>query len=399
MINNIIKNQKMKTIGLIALMILMSSILLGQDFDNLMLKRHIDCSDIAYNSGIYFTKYMEENKIDSAKYLLKYWETKCGVREPIFRAKILLALKQNEFNDSLFSEGTLNYIINYQNRMDMIKYSNYYSYDNYKSYYGFIPPGQEFDTYTQNLAKTLTTKYNSETVEYLMAEFYGENSDTLFSKIQTNTYGQSKLIDDYKKTVERYVNMTEFHIAWFAGIWIPTAELKKIGTHPELGFQIGAKHKKMNYDFTMAIKFLNSPNYYYARRTKSTDSLELTNHFFGGHIGFDIGRDIYSKNGHELQITGGIAFDGFDALKEDKSNDYKSESASSYNLSIGLAYRYYTTNSFYLGLRAKYNFVDYSLNKVVDMTGNLITIQLTAGSLNNVFRNNSLEALKYKLRK
>lgn len=44
------------------------------------------------------------------------------MREPIYRAKILLALKLNEFNDSLLTEGTLNNIFNYQNRMDMIKY-------------------------------------------------------------------------------------------------------------------------------------------------------------------------------------------------------------------------------------------------------------------------------------
>lgn len=102
-----------------------------QDFDNLMTKKQIDCSDISYNSGLYLIKYIGENKIDSAKNLLKYWESKCGMREPIFRAKILLALKSEKFKDSLLTEGSLNNIFNYQNRMDMIKYTNYYSYDNY----------------------------------------------------------------------------------------------------------------------------------------------------------------------------------------------------------------------------------------------------------------------------
>lgn len=389
----------MKTLRLIALMILLSRISFGQDFDNLMSKKQIDCSDIAYNSGLYFIKYVQENNLDSAKYLLEYWETKCGIREPIYRAKILLALKNNEFNDSLFSEGTLNNIFNYQNRMDMIKYANYYSYDNYKSYYGFIPPGQEFDTYTKNLAKTLLKKYTPETIEYLIAEFYGENSDTIFSKIQTADYGQSTLIKEYEKTVETFVNMSEFHLSWITGVWIPTGDLKKLGTHPELGFQMGAKHKKMNYDLTISLKFINSPNDYYAKRKESGSQLELTNHFFGGYIGFDIGRDIYSKNGHELQLAGGIAFDGFDALEEDKDNDLKSASAWSYNFNFGLGYRYYLTNSFYLGLRAKYNVVDYSLNNVVDFTGHPITIQFIVGGVENVFRNNNLKALKYKLRR
>lgn len=389
----------MKKTGLITLMIFITSFLFGQDFDNIMTRKQPDCSDISYNSGLYFIKYMQENKIDSARYLLQYWESKCGMREPIYRAKILLALKQNLYNDSLLTEGVLNNIFNFQNRMDMIKYSNYYSYDNYKPYYGFIPPGQEFDKYTQELSKALIKKYEPNQIEYLLAEFYGENSDTIFSKIQTKTYGQSPLTKEYEKAVDKYVNMAEFHMSWVTGVWIPTGELKKIGIHPELGFQMGAKHKKMNYDLIMAFKFINSPNDYYARRTKSSDSLELTNHFFGGHIGFDIGRDVYSKNGHELQLTGGIAFDGFDALKEDKDNDLESESTWTYNFNFGLGYRYYVTNTFYLGLRAKYNIVDYSLNNVVDFTGNPITIQFIIGGVNNVFRNNNLKALKYKLRK
>lgn len=389
----------MKTIGLVVLMILFSRVSFGQDFDPLMQKKQLTCPDIAYSSGMFFVKYMQEDKIDSAKYLLKYWETKCGMREPIFRAKILLALQQNEFNDSLFSESTLSNIFNYQNRMDMIKYSNYYLYDNYRSYYGFILPGQEFDTYTQELARTLSAKYHPETIEHLMTEFYSINYDTLFSKIQTGAYGKSALIDEYEQTVEKFVNMSEFHMSYIVGVWIPNGELKKVGVHPELGFQMGVKHKKMNYDVTISLKFVKSPNDYYARRPGAGNALELTNHFFGGYLGFDIGRDILSKNSHELQLTGGVAFDGFDALNEDKDNDLKAASASTYNLNFGLGYRYYVTNSFYLGLRAKYNIVDYSLNNVVDLTGNTITIQFIVGGLSNELRNNNLSALKYKQRK
>jgi len=98
-------------------------------------------------------------------------------------------------------------------------------------------------------------------------------------------------------------------------------------------------------------------------------------------------------------LTGGVAFDGFDALTEDKDNDLKAESTWTYNFNFGLGYRYYVTNKFYLGLRGKYNIVDYALNNVIDFTGNPITIQFTIGGVNNVLRNNNLKALKYKLRK
>lgn len=263
----------------------------GQNFDVLMSKKQLDCSDISYNSSLLFEKYYNANMLDSAKTLLIYWQGKCGLREPLHRARVLLAIKEGNFSDTLLTERILSYVFNYQNRMDMIKFNNYYSYDNYKPYYGFIPVGQEFDKFTKKAFNDLTLKHKPEEIEHLLCEFYSNNYDTIFSKIQTASYNNSILVKEYNKTVETYKKMPEFNLAWITGIWIPTGDLRKLGSHPELGFQIGSKKRKMNYDITMLFKFGNSANKYYARRTESSD-FELTNHFFGGYIGLDIGRDI-----------------------------------------------------------------------------------------------------------
>jgi hypothetical protein len=380
----------------LAISLLLTSLLYGQDFDNIMVNKQVECSDISYNCGLYFVKYLQEEKLDSAQNIIKYWEGKCGEREPIFRAKILLALKDGSYADSLLTEGIMNNIYNYMNRIDMIKYSNYYSYDEYKPYYGFTPPGQEFDKKTQEIAKSLKSRYDSESTEYLFAEFYSGEVDTIFSKLQSGSSEESFLVYEYKKEVDKYLKQGEFHMAWVTGLWIPTGDLKTLGLHPDLGFQMGSKVGKMNYDFTMIFKFLNSPNDYTAYRG---DTPELTDKFFGGYIGFDLGRDLYVRNGHEIQFTGGIALDGFDALDSDDEQDIDSESTWTYNFNFGLGYRYYITNSFYIGLKAKYNIVDYSLNGVTDFKDNPVTIQFTIGTVNNVFRNRNLKALGYKLRK
>lgn len=381
---------------LLVIAILTTNYLFSQDFDKMMTTKQVDCPDISQNSGLYLIHYLQEAKIDSAKSLLSYWEEKCGEREPIFRAKILLALIEGNYSDSLITERTINYIYNYRSRLDIIRSSNYHFYDYNKSYYGFIPPNQEFDRIAQKIAKTLKSKYSEDSMEYLLAELYSEETDTLLYKIQSESYKNSRLRKEYDKEVAKYTKQGEFHMAWITGLWIPTGDLTTLGIHPDLGFQMGAKQGKMNYDFTMMFKFLESKNSYIAYRD---DNPELTKEFFGGYIGIDIGRDIFVKNGHEFQLTGGIAIDGFDALQKDEELDLDSESAWSYNFNLGLGYRYYITNSFYLGLKAKYNIVDYSLNGVTDLTGHPITIQFTIGSVSNIFRNNNLKDLGYKLRK
>ncbi len=370
----------------------------GQNFDNMMSKKQVDCSDIAYNSGLYFIQFVSENKLDSADQILQYWETKCGMREPVHRAKLLLSVKEGRLDESVITQGIFNYLFNYQSRIAMIQYSNYYSYDNYKSYYGYIPPGQEFDQFTRTLAGELKKTCKSGSLEYLLTEFYSDNSDTIFSKLQSEEYRTSSLAMEYRKAVYEYVILPELHMSWITGIWIPTGGMKNLGIHPDLGFQMGSKHRRMNYDVTLTFKFLNSPNDYYARRS-SADSLEKTSHFFGGHIGFDLGYDLYTRKQHEIQVTGGVAFEGFDALTEDKDRSLKSASAGTYNINAGVGYRYYLKDNLYLGIRAKYNFVDYTLNHVVDFTGNPITIQFIVGGLNNVHKKMNLNALHYKLRK
>lgn len=387
----------MKKIILLSV-VLMSISAYAQDFDNLLNKKQYNCEDVSYNSALLFEQYFTENKIDSAKSLLQYWESKCGLREPVMRAKILLSIKENDFNNFSFPENSINYIFNYLNRMDMIKYNNPHIYDNYKAYYGYVPANQEFDIFTKKSFEELMANYQGDEMEYLLCEFYSTNHDTIFSKIQSENYKDSPISKEYNKIVKQYLKEPEFHMALILGAWIPTGELSKLGTHPEIGFQMGVKHRRINYDLIMAFRFLKSANEYYARREPLGEQ-ELTNNFFGGHIGFDLGYDIYAKKGNELQLTGGIAYDGFDALNSDDDSGLKNATASSYNISVGLAYRYYINNETYIGVRAKYNFVDYTLNEVVDFTGYPITVQFTIGNVNSLYRNNNLKSLKYPLRR
>jgi len=338
---------------------------------------------------------MSVYEIDSAKNLLNYWENKCGMREPVFRAKILLALLSGDFNDFEWTETPLNQIFNYQSRMDLIKSAKYYVYDNYKSFYGYVPPGEEFDNFTRKLALELKTYYNSESIEYALAEFYSDDYEAIFSRLQSKTLEDCLLSKKYNEVVNKYKRMPEFQISFLAGIWIPTGDLAKIGVHPELGMQMGWKKKRLNYDFTFALKFVNASQKYYAKRDKKSEEWELTNRFFGGYIGFEVGGDILSKKGHEIQVIGGVGYDGFDVLKENKEDDLKSSSTSSFNVNFGLSYRYYVSSNLFLGLRVKYNIVDYTLNKVIDFTGNPISIHFSIGMISNAVKDSNLKALGY----
>jgi hypothetical protein len=47
----------------------------------------------------------------------------------------------------------------------------------------------------------------------------------------------------------------------------------------------------------------------------------------------------------------------------------------------------------------KYNLVNYTMNDVIDFTGNPVTVQVVFGGLLNGPKNENLKALRYKWRK
>lgn len=371
----------------------------AQTLDEMLsVKPAVECSDIAVNSSAYYVKYMHECKLDSVRVILDYWETKCGVNEPIYRARVLLALQEGKFGDYFFSDAPLWYIFNYDTRLDMIRAGYYYAYDRDRPLYGYIRPGGEFDEFTMWLGGEMMKKYEPGSVEYLVAEFYSEygSSEELFLKLQTDEYSGTALGKEYRSTVRLQLDKGDLHYAFVGGVWVPSGDLAELGVHPEFGFLMGFKQKRMSYDLAMIFKFGKPGKPYMAKRE---GVWEETDEFFGGYIGLEVGYDILQARRHEIQLSGGVAFDGIDVFKEDKKNNLKAVSANSLNLNVGVGYRFYTGRDFYLGLRARYNFVDYSRNGNIKQAGNVVTLGLQVGWLNNPVKKQYLDVLQYRYRK
>ena len=111
----------------------------GQNFDELMEKRQLSCSDVSYNSTKLFEEYYQNNDIDLAKKLLNYWEEKCEVSEPLLRAKILIAIHENRFFEGLLTDNGIIYILKYKDRMKIIEENQQKFYEYYQDYYDFVP--------------------------------------------------------------------------------------------------------------------------------------------------------------------------------------------------------------------------------------------------------------------
>ena len=354
------------------------------DFDSHMTKHQtFKCEDVAMNSSIMFVDYIARSEVDSAKMILSYWESKCTYSEAIFRANTLLAIQEDCYNDSIIRRvDVVSQIINFKARIALEQSDNpAYYFAQQPQLYSYLPPGCEFDLFTNTWATSLVAKQPFESIEYLWCELFTGKTNRLVSELNKRKTEESpNLIEPVKQSVKYANGGYGTNVAFIAGMWVPTGGASILGVHPEVGFQAGVRiYDRFMIDLTMLMRFLKSKYPYYAMREDGT--LEQTKEFLGGYIGLDLGYVLLKKKAHELDALTGIAFDGFDCLNEDKELNLKSRSVSSYNVNVGLGYKYFFKEGTYVGLNAKYNIVDYKRSKVIDFTGNTVTLDFLIGGL------------------
>ena len=356
----------------------------GPDFDSYMERKpRFSCEEVALNSSIIFVDYVARGEVDSAKMVLSYWETKCRYSEATFRANVLLAIQEECYNDSIIRKtDVVSQIINFKARVNLAQSedSEYY-FARHPQSYSYLSPECEFDMFTRIWATTLMAEQNAESIEYLWCELYTGKTDRIISELNNRKKEEApNLIEPIKQSVKYANGGYGTNLAFIAGMWVPTGAASILGIHPEVGFQVGGRiYDRFMIDFTMLFRFLKSKDTYYAMRKDGI--FEQTKNFFGGYIGLDLGYILFKKKKHELDALAGVGFDGFDCLDENKDMDLESRSIFSYNVNVGLGYKYFFREGGYVGLNAKYNIVDYKRSNVIDFTGNTVTLDFLIGGL------------------
>ncbi len=99
------------------------------------------------------------------------------------------------------------------------------------------------------------------------------------------------------------------YVSITAGFWVPTNKLKLLGAHPTVGFQFGYHHNANDLALTLQFKFIQSAHPYVVLRNNQL--YDLT-HFFGGYIGMDYTRFLYTGEAFQFGLMAGAGYDGFD---------------------------------------------------------------------------------------
>ena len=370
--------------------------------EQMLFKQAPSFQDVQLNLVAMVPRLHREHKDDTLKAITDYYKKNYATISTILYYDIITQISKRTFKEELpnlknvdaetgiklsdaeFYEeniiGYLNWYIAESSTPAVSSYYPEYIKTAFDDYYAFL---------RQYAGERLETP-GLKPVEKWLLFFLSNPDDRLYKALDQPEYNGTALQRAWRKNVKKQHIITGGNWGLTAGVWMPQGNAAMLGVHPNVGFVIGGRFDKVMVDFEAAIKFLRTKEHYVVIADGVPHS---TNYFFGGSIGIGGGYELWRRKTNEFDLLGGIAWDGFDALpgsgnSNNNNNNDPSKTLGSFNMNAGLGYKFFFHNPddpgkkpcSYLGLQARYNFVNYLNEGGTNLSGNAITVGLIVGS-------------------
>ena len=344
----------------------------AQSIQEQMTQRHPTCSDVFLNAMNIIPELYRHKFFDSLHTALAVWKKSCGDIPEVGCTALLLSIEESTFDERKMDSSTVDLLVNYS-------YS--FRHRNMRN----IPEGERaFFTFISTWARLLPKEKHLDNNERFICQVLTGEIDNPVKEIRNNTvtYPSFARILHENETAQRTGFRTNY--AFLGGVWIPMGDLSLLGNHPSFGFQFGARDNRNQLDITLQFRFSKAANTYTVKRNNGYYDL---NNYFGGYIGLDYAYYLVNKLNFDLGLLGGMGYDGFDITSSNyNDDDMKPLSIGSFNANAGFKLNYYLTTSFYFGLQARYNFINYINHGGTSMAGDAFSIDLIIGGNKKVNR-------------
>lgn len=365
----------------------------ADSIDSLLHRTVPTAYDIRNNAEQLIPQYYARGASDSAALVVAAWREYSGADEVDPRIVVLLALARGTYGDSLIDTAMFKRVAYVQR-----SYGDGYLGPDRWGYGGRSLGGvrETYHNFVVRLADSLAAATDPASTEHLVCRYYGGHFDECYRRLRTDpAFATSPLKAFYDRQIAYLLRQPQVRIALSAGAWVPSGNLTRLGSHPELGLLRGWKRRRITADLFMNFRFIDARNDYQVRQA---DSLYANNSFVCGHIGLDLGLEVFRSPGHEVDLYAGIGWEGFQAISKEQSAIGKQVSIDALNVNPGVEYRYYYDRFKvrYVGARVRYHIVDYNRDAALatDLSGGAASIDLVWGVSGNWFSNDELRALR-----
>jgi len=339
----------------------------SQSIESQLSKPSISCRDIHNNSVLLMPKLYGQQDFDSIQFALQYIKDRCGINAETFALQLLHDIQLDQFAiGEPLNASTLGYLQTIANET-----TNPYLSSRPDYYLG----NNNHSPLIKKWAISLKRHASLTATEFFICEVLAGEVKQVNKTIVRE---QQKLPELYALVRENNAyNRNQFRMLYGVqmGAWMPQGDASILGVHPTMGLVLGGRDSKNELLFNWNFRFINSERSYDVVRNGITYP---TNHFFGGYIGVDYARYFIRSYKHELGISLGAGYDGFDVFNT--SNEVREElkptSINCLNINLGSKYHFYLGNFTSFSLHAKYNLVRYRNPGGTSLQGNVFSLDL-----------------------
>lgn len=339
----------------------------------------------SFDSSTLIVKFYRAEQMDTVRMIMHYWENECNLSEPLLRFKLLFAIQNGSFSESLYDQNILGYLMKYRMRMERMSDIGAEAWKMRHSSTAAQQPktffvNDAFNKLTMNMAIQHVSQFEKGDPQRIISLFYNNEFDRAMHELQDHAYAGTDLQRYSKTYLQKAENRLEEHYAVYSGSWNPAGNLDVLGNHPLVGVTLGLKKNRWMLDIVGELRFSKAQNTY---MVNSPTGLEATDKYNGGYMGLEFGRELWQNNRHEIDLLSGVGYEGFDAITGRGSDD--NVSLASKNINFGAGYRFYLHpfSTTYVGLQMRYALIDYNSDGGSDLSGNAFTLRLTFGKARN----------------
>ncbi len=348
------------------------------------------CYKTTYEAKQLIPELYVQSQTDSIIRLLNYWEKQCGGAYDARQVRILLEIKGDTFKVSE-KKDLLNTLLDFK-RSPMEYETNTNGYvDYYPTEWEEVESG--YKSFIINLANDARTSRNVlKQQEDDILKYYSGDETSLFKNLRKKEYAGTYLQAEYDEIVDDYRYNSGAVFAVYAGSWIPTNNLSRLGTHPDLGLKLGYYENRFNVDLHLGIRFVDAPSEY---RVRKDDSTYQSDQFSSFYAGVDMGYAIYRGVRHQFDVTAGLGYDQITMFSSDEETGEGGLTIRSFNVKAGVEYKYFYNIKNYLALGCSYNFLNYQNNINDDLYGGAVSVHLIWGFTSDHNKRRDLKELGY----
>lgn len=365
---------------------LMTCVVIAQNpFDEYIRRRpNVSCEDVNYNAYEIIKRLHAKQETDSLYTFLNYWEKHCGPVEPIESFRLVLDISTRRFDPSRIDSTVFSTLMRYGNtNMSIFEVRPWY---HPYPYYRSSPPLDSLHLIIQEIAGRT---YSDNTDEQLILGFYASGNRS-FEQFR-NAPQESQLRRYWEQAYTNSKRLGQGHFALATGVVRYTGNASVFGTRPNLGFILGGKKVRHNFDFILAFRMGPSRREY----TFQYEDNEITHRDWTGmYVGTEYTYDFISTRWIDMGLSGGIAYDRITAITADNDFGEDPDFLNSFNKNAGLVIKYRVKeDGLYFGLHLRYNWVDYNNPNGTPLDGEYLNIRFVVGSISNYDRQRTLRTL------